>query len=68
MPQEPDADERTASRGPQRPAVRKKEFALGADIGNACQLMSSPLDGRFRGHCGVLQPAVERRAIAGVSK
>ncbi|CAB1446705.1 unnamed protein product [Pleuronectes platessa] len=29
-------------------AVGKKELALGTDIGNACQLMSSPLDGRFR--------------------
>lgn len=32
--------------------VRKKELALGTDIGNACQLVSSPLDGRFRGQCG----------------
>lgn len=30
-------------------AVRKKELAVGADIGNGCQLMSSRLDGRFRG-------------------
>lgn len=33
-------------------AVRKKALALGTDIGNACQLMSSLLDGRFRGYCG----------------
>lgn len=32
--------------------MRKKELALGTDIGNACQLMSSPLHGRFGGQCG----------------
>lgn len=43
-------------KGPQRQwmsqMVRKKELALGTDIGNACQLMSSPLDGRLRGQSG----------------
>lgn len=32
--------------------VRKKELGLGTDFGNACQLMSSSLDGSFRGQCG----------------
>lgn len=33
-------------------AARRKDLALGTDIGNACQLMSTPLDGRFRGQSG----------------
>lgn len=32
--------------------VRKKELGLGTDFGNACQLMSSSLDGSFGGQCG----------------
>lgn len=33
-------------------AVRKKKSALGTDFGDACQLVSSLVDGKFRGHSG----------------
>lgn len=32
--------------------MRKKELALGTDVGNGCQLTSSSLGGRFRGRRG----------------
>lgn len=32
--------------------TKKKKFALGTDIGHACQLTSPQLDGRFRGQRG----------------